>query len=773
MIRAVCDTDLPAVAQIKLHLLGQFRVSVAGQDLDLSRLPRKNARLVLKLLALAPGGKLHREQILEALAPEADPESGLNRLHKAIHMARRALEPNLDRVAQSRFLLTQDTLVLLAPTLVETDVADFERAATEALRNGSPAALEQAVAQYTGDLLEEDLHEDWAAAPRERLRLTNQRLLSALSAAYETAGDLRTIEAVQCLLAAFPSDEEGHRRLMRFYAAMGQRHLALEHFRQCTEALAQNLDAQPEKATVELYQTILDGNYPVSKAPAVTENATPEPKDDTPPPPQPPKSRFLRVAAGIAAGIALAGLWLGLRTWESPKPIALAILPLHTASADPDSGAIADGLTEGLINSASRLPRLKVMARTTAFSFKNRTDCLQVGRELKVSHVVCGLVEKQEGAMNVNLELVDVSDGSQVWGRKYAVSLQDTPVMQQRISAELAAALKVSPVKGLQQERTTSNPEAYRLYLTGRQYWNQRSLAGLKKSIEVYRQAIDLDPNYGLAWAGLADGYGLIGFHNGLPQDYYPRAKEAAERALKLDPTLAEAQTSLAMVNALYTWDWAAAERDFRRAIEMNPGYATAHHWLAVHLSAMGRFDEARKEFEKALSLDPRSAIVTLNSGYPELYQRKYDTAMTVFKYALTINPNFPPAHDDLVTVYAAQKNTREATREWLNWLRTEGPEGLAARLEPAAARGDYPAVFRESTREFETSREGEYTSPMLPALAALWLGEKDRAFHWLNVALEQRCPQLVYIGADPRYDSLRADPRFQDLLTRIGLPVR
>lgn len=768
---------------LKLHLLGPFRAVVDDVEIEASRIPRKTARLIVKLLALAPGHQMHREQLIEILAPDMDADAGLNRLHKAIHALRSALEPDLAKVAQSRFVLTQDTLVSLASG-VRVDVEEFEQMTARALETNDTPSLLQAIALYTGGLLEEDLYEDWTAVHRERLRLMHQRLLGALSANYEAEGDWKTLDICQKLLAAFPADEEAHRRLMRFYANNGQRHMALEQFHQCSAALHQEMDATPEQATILLYESILEGSFsklqPRSDPSSAAAPVTPVKAEIAPlavsvPPADGARVRFpgwLMAFTACFAVASLAGLWY-LRRPEPPAAISLAILPLRSKPPSPMLDAIADGLTEGLINSTSRMSGLRVMARTTAFSFKSRTDGWQVGRELKVSYVVFGSVGQREDKIDVNLELVDVADGSRAWGRHYTVDRRDAAAIQPLLDSELTAALKAKGASihpSPQHPQSALDAETYQLYLTGRQLSNQRTPASIKKSIVVYQQAIARNPKYALAFAGLADSYGLLGFQDGVPGEYYPKAHHAAAQALELDPNLAEAQTSLAMVSALYEWNWPAAEAQFRRAIEMNPGYATAHHWLGVHLAARGRFDEAKAELGKALSLDPKSAIVVTNFGYPDLYRRKYSEAQEIFQRAVALSPNLPATHHDLVTVFELQRKPAEAAREWVAFLKLYGLSGLAGRLEPLAARGDFRAVLRESWEAFAAPSPDPYLSPMIPAEIMVRLGDPDLAFRWLDRAFEQRCPQLVYLAVDPKYDPIRQDPRFAALVQRIGL---
>lgn len=752
---------------LQLFLLGAFRAKVDDCEIPASSWPRKSAKLLIKLLALAPGRKLHREQLIELLSPETEPDAGLNRLHKAIHLARYTLEPALERGTDSRFVLTAETQVQLGGVL-EIDVDAFDSKAAAALESRATDSLEDALALYTGDLLEEDRYEDWASVHRERLRLTHQRLLGALCARYESAGDWRLTDISRTLLSAYPADEEAHRRLMRFYAANGQRHLALEQFRSCSDALSREMDAAPERATVELYEQILDGSLPALSSPPATQAAAPRGTSE------PNRRRFFFGALGTVTAVAAGAAFWRFRGPTVSRPLSLAVLPLR---AEPGSDrSIADGLTEELINSMSRMPGIKVMARATSFAFRDRTDPWQVGRELQVTYVVSGSVRHDPAQVSVSMELVDVSDGSRTWGRKYAVNHEDAPALQQLLNTELAAALRlvVGPEQIRDQARRWSkDARAYELYLAGRQYSKERTRPALERSIEIFEQAIRQDSEYALAYAGLADSYGLLGFRSGAPSEYFPKAREAARRALALDQSLAEAETSLAMVSALYEWNWPAAQAHFHRAIEINPGYSTAHHWLGVHLAAMGRFDEARAEFNKALALDPRSAIVVLNSGYPDLYQGNYRDALDTFVRARTLNPELPSAYEDLATVYERQKMPADAARAWVGWVRCDGWSALAARWEPLAASGDFNALLRQALPEFEKlARQGE--SPMLPALIAARLGEADCAFRWLDQAFEQRSPQLVYAAVDPKFEPIRPDPRFAILLRRIGLsPAR
>ena len=758
---------------LDLDLLGSFRAAVDGVTIDDQRWSRKKARVLVKVLALAPGRKIHREQLIDILWPDADADLALNNLHKVIHAARRALEPELTQGSQSRFIQTVETQIILSMAGGRVDVDQFESQAAEALRARDTDKLKAALALYQGDLLEEDLYEDWSSVRRERLRLICQRVLEALASNYEAAHDEGAIDLLHRLLGSNPANEEAHRRLMRFYAARGQRHLALEQYQMCSDALHKELNAAPEAATIQLYEGILAG---APASPAHEPAATPLTASGvTSFPAELPRRKFAKVL--LIAGLAAVALSATVYYWVSatrPSPAtALAILPLRTRTGGEQMEYIADGMTDALITSASRLPGLKVMARSTVFVYKGRTDSREVGRELKVSHVLSGRLDQQGDTVTVGVELVDVADGSRIWARLYSVQAKDVSGVQQLLNTDLSTALQVKLTEGERKQQalpTTGDAEAYRLYLTGRHFWNQRTAAAFQKSIGYYQQAIARDPNYALAYAGLADSYGLLGFQSGLPSDYFPKARDAAAKALQLNEFLAEAQTSLAMVSALYDWNWAAAEAQFRRAIDLNPGYATAHHWFGVHLSAMGRFDEAQRELDQALGLDPLSPIVNLNAGYPALYQRRYEQALEVFGHVLELNPMFPPAHEDRMTVFEILNRPDDAGVEAVAWLKADGPPGLAEAVGDSFKKGDYKAGLRAWLGAYENGSVTGYVSPVKLAVLAVRLDDFDRAFSYFNRAMDQRCPQLVYAGVDPKYGKIRQDPRFTSLLKRIGL---
>lgn len=753
--------------ELDLRLFGNFLAIVDGVEADDRRWSRKKAKTLVKLLALAPGRQMHREQVAAILWPEMDGEQSLNNLHKVMHAARRALEPDLEAGGASRFLLTQDQQISLRnDPAVFVDVTEFERLSFQGLKNSSMPDLEAAAALATGDLLEEDRYEDWAVVRREQLRVLLGRVLDRLATLHEQAGETdRAVELLDRLVKQNPSDEEAHRGLMRIYARTGRRHLALEQYQVCSEALRTTVEAEPEPATQELHQQIIAGRIcsePAGSAPIISSG----------------RAGRKWIFAGSLGVILLAagswGLWHGALR---PQQVdSLAVLPLESGGELGDVGDVGDGITESIINGISQLPNLKVMARSTVFRYRGQiVDPRWVGRQLGVGAVLTGGVSQRGDVLTIRAELVQVRDGAQLWGQRYTLPAKDLTLVQQRLSAEIVAAIrmKLTPDQQLLLAgRNTTNAEAYRLYLRGRFFLNKRNQEGYRVAIDQFQQAIDRDPSFAAAYAGMADSYGLLGWQNGSAQDFLPKAQAAAARALQLDERLAEAHTSLAMVHALYSRDWAAAENEFRRALALNPGYATAHHWYGVHLGAMGRFAESAVELQKAQELDPLSPIILVNRGYPAYYERRYPEAIAQFRRALELDPAFQPAHGDLMNAYELLGQPEKAAEEASLLLRTRESAELADRFVATYRKSGYPEAIHVWLADTEARAVREYVSPMDIAQLHLSAGDRDQALGWLEKAFDQRCAPLSYLAVDPRYDRLRAEPRFQALLHKLNLPA-
>jgi serine/threonine-protein kinase len=453
---------------------------------------------------------------------------------------------------------------------------------------------------------------------------------------------------------------------------------------------------------------------------------------------------------------------------------SLAVLPFVNAGGDPAMEYLSDGITESLINNLSQSLNLKVMSRNSVFRYKGRDmDAKVVGRELGVQSILAGKLIERGGELNISVELVDARDNSQIWGKKYGIKMADIFAVQEEISKQIADKLRLE-LTGDEQRRMarryTDNHEAYRLYLRGRFHWNKRTEEDLKKGIDYFNQAIALDPKYALPYAGLADCYALLGEYGKTPmRETLPKAKAAAMRAVEIDDTLAEAHTSLAAVSE-YEWNWPNAEREYQRAIELNPNYATAHHWYGVFLGHMGRYSEATGQIEQALELDPLSLIINTGLGRVLHNARRYDQAIEQLRKTIDMEESFGEAHFQLALAYEGRRMYPEALQEFER-SRTlfQDPLMIAwvGRVHAVSGRRrEAEAVLDQMIEEAGK----QYVSPYLIAMIYAGLGEKDRAYEWLERMYEERSYYVTWLKVDPVFDPLRAEPRFQDLLRRIGL---
>jgi tetratricopeptide (TPR) repeat protein len=375
----------------------------------------------------------------------------------------------------------------------------------------------------------------------------------------------------------------------------------------------------------------------------------------------------------------------------------------------------------------------------------------------------------------VQAELIDVERDAQLWGERYDRRLSDVLAVEQEIAREISDRLRLR-LTGEERQRLnksdTQNTDAYHAYLKGRYYWNQRNEEGLKKGLEYFRQAVESDPAYAVAHSGLADSYTALGYFGYLsPQEAFPAAKASAMRALALDSTLAEPHTSLAYARLYYDWDWPEAEREFRRALEIDPNYATAHHWYSVYLTAMDRPDEAVAAIKRAQELDPLSLVINTDIGFELYYSRQYQQAIKQLRTTLEMNPKFPLAHLWLGRVYEEKGLYREALAEFkqVDAMLPSWPVAIAAIGHVAGVAGQREEAQQALNQLFSLSKQ-KYVTPYGVALVYAGLGEKEQAFEWLNKAYDERSHWLVWLKLDPRWDNLRPDPRFAKLVRRIGL---
>ena len=488
-------------------------------------------------------------------------------------------------------------------------------------------------------------------------------------------------------------------------------------------------------------------------------------------------------AAVAAGGLVLAALltlvtWFTLFRGRGEAIDSVAVLPFVNVSADPNTEYLSDGITESLINSLSRLPNLRVISRSSAFRYKRRDiDPRAAARELGVHAVLTGRVVQRGDSLSVSAELVDTRDDRQLWGEQYNRKLADILAVQEDISREISEKLRLrltGEEKTRVAKRPTENIEAYQLYLKGRYYWNKRTEEGFHRAIEYFSEATEKDRNYALAHVGLADSYILLAQFSLLPaKEAYAKAREAATKALELDDTLGEAHNALATVRADYDWDWPGAEREYRRAVELNPGYATAHQWYGELLSELGRNEEALAEIQRAQQLDPVSLIIDAVDGKILLRAGRDDLAIEQLRKTLKNDANFAHAHFFLGYAYLRKGMFAEAIAEFQR-ATTLSPNitTYKAGLGHAYARAGKSAEARKLLSELKDHSKRKYVSSCDFAAIHAGLKEKDQAFAFLEKAYEQHDSKLVYWGnVSPLLDPLRSDPRFSDLLRRIGLP--
>jgi TolB-like protein/Tfp pilus assembly protein PilF len=456
---------------------------------------------------------------------------------------------------------------------------------------------------------------------------------------------------------------------------------------------------------------------------------------------------------------------------------SIAVLPFENASNEPNSEYLSEGISEALINSLSELQQLHVIARPTAFHYKRKdVDPRQVGRELGVAAVLTGKVRQMQDALNVQVDLVDPVTGAEIWGAGYDRKITDLVAVKQAIAQEVTAKLKLKLSSEDQRrlvKRDSTNAEAYQFYLRGRYFWNKRTSDGIKQAIEHFQQSIERDPNFALGYVGLADSYiGLTFYNFAAPHETMPKAKESAIKALALDDTLAEAHATLAHILINYDWNSPAAEREFKRSIELNPEYATAHQWYAIHyLTATGRLEEAVQEMKKALELEPASLVMNTFMGATLYYAGRYDEAIDQCRRTIQMDPNFAVAHWHLGLAYEQKQAFDAAIEEFQKAVSlSQGSPLMKAALGHAYAKSQQIYEANKILDDLNELSKQQYVSPLEVAAIYVALGNNEKAFQLLEKAYAEHSFHLVNLNVSPQFKSVRSDPRFQNLVQRIGL---
>jgi serine/threonine protein kinase/Flp pilus assembly protein TadD len=454
---------------------------------------------------------------------------------------------------------------------------------------------------------------------------------------------------------------------------------------------------------------------------------------------------------------------------------SLAILPLANASSDPGMEYLSEGITESIINSLSQLPKLRVIPRSTVFRYKGtEVDPQQAGRELNVRAVLTGRVLQLGDSLIVKTELIDVARASQLWGEQYRRRLTDIFALQEEIAEEISRKLRLR-LTGEERERLmkryTDNTAAYHLYLKGRHYAGKRTPEWIRKGVEHFQQAIDLDPNYALAYAGLADAYAFLASSTGgqPPHETYPKAKAAAQKALELDETLGEAHCSLGFSCLLYDWDFAESERQFKRAIELTPNYANAHDGYAFYLKATGQHEAAISECLRAQELDPLSLFTMLSLSWAYYFARRYDDALAQVRRVMEMDPNFGFAHWHLGMIHLQKGMHDEAIaslRKAVNL--TGGIPSFLSHLGHACGKSGKHREARQMLAQLESLSKRQYVSSYFTAMIHLGLGDLDRMFECLEKSYEERSGSLAFMSVEPILDGIRKDPRYASFDIRM-----
>ena len=493
--------------------------------------------------------------------------------------------------------------------------------------------------------------------------------------------------------------------------------------------------------------------------------------------------KFLVPAVAVVLlAIAAVGIWFWRARPSTSQIQSIAVIPFSSAGGSADTEFLTDGLTESLIASLAHVPDLKVKSRNSVFRYKGKeVDLQKVGKELTVDALLTGRVVQRGDTIQVSADLTNVQDNTEIWGERYERKASEIISLQQQIAGDIAGKLR-SQMSGAEKQQVarqgTQNPEAYQLYVKGRYYWNKRTGADLKTAISYFNQAIDKDPGYALAYTGIADAYNVLsGGYGSDPNDVIPKSNAAANKALELDPTLARPHADLANNKMQYSWDFSGGEAEFRKALELDPSDATAHQWLCQALSYIGgRAQEAIEEGNRAHQLDPLSPIIGYAQGDSYHYSHQFDKAIEMYSKVIADTPNFGIAHQGLAFSYWAEHKYPQAIQEFKSGAQLTGNKNdaeYADALDAGFRSGGWPGALRKGIEVLLALRKARtgYVFPVQIAELYSDLGDKEHAFQWLDTAYQEHDTSLTSLRTDFTFDSLRSDPRYAELVRKIGFP--
>ncbi|HEX6063179.1 MAG TPA: tetratricopeptide repeat protein [Longimicrobiales bacterium] len=741
---------------------------------------------LLALLEVAPRRTLTRDKLIALLWGDQDAEHARHRLSVVLHELRKVVgEDGIRSVGDD---------VSLNPAVVGSDVADFQLA----LENGD---FERAVALHEGAFLDGVYLSDapeferWVDSERERLERSYRTALERLAERHEARGNWQAAaEAWRRLAAADSYNSRVAARCVRALANAGERPSALQFARAHESLIREDLQTEPN---AEFRAALAEVNHipespPRGAAPAAVTAApagTVRPHSATPA----LKRRGWRLRRSqrrvvvSAFGVALATFLIAPlitkrlgptseATPEIDRGVVVGVLPFANVSDNRSNEHLSDGLTEEMISALGKLPRLNVPSRTTVFAYKARNvDAQTAARELRADYLMEGSVRRAGAQLRITVRVLD-DGGKTVWTDTYDRSMDAIFEVQREIAAAAVAALQVRlnqqlPAPALQY--TTRDPEAYDLYLRGRSAWYSRSPDRLQSALRFFRQAVERDSTYALAYAGIADVYNMMGaFDYGLmrPANAYPQARAAAVRALRLEPQLAEARAALGNYLYNYEWKWADAERELRLALTYNPGYTMARHWLELVLLISGQDAEALAVIRDAREQDPRSPLISSALARHYYYRREYDLALREFEHALALDPAFLVARLGLGMTYTAAGRYSEAIEQLNGAIKLTGADVPVTRavLAHALASAGEQKQARVLLRALESAATEQYVAPHFLALVHAALGDEERALTALEAAFQERSGAMLFLPLEPALQPLHDQPRFQALVKRV-----
>lgn len=777
---------------LRLVLFGGLRLEEADGPVT-GRASQKRRLALLALLAVPPGHLLTRDKLIGFLWPEGGDER-----------ARRSLSTGLWDLRQElgeEVIETPGDSVGLNPSLISSDAGEF----TEAIEAGD---LERAVALYGGPFLD-GVHvgasaefERWADAERQRYAWKYREALEQLATRRQSDGDVRgAAEAWRLLAIEDPCTARVALGYMTALDAAGDRARALQFFRVHSALLRDDLETEPHPEVVELAERLREEparlesppEQPAPEVEVIQQTAPDDPARDgarqsaVRPPAAAGFARRARpwILAVVVLGLLGTGLVTVMMQGDDAAvtgPIRMAVLPFENRSAEPGTGYFVDGLSEEILNALAKVDGFRVPGWTSSSMFKGRAlDAREVARQLEVRYVVGGNVQWEDERLRATVWLEDGRTGDQVWSESYDRGKESVFEVQEEIARSVVEILRPRLAEAVRPpavassplvQTTTRDPAAYNHYLKARARWYERTPEGMFQALEELKLAIDIDPGYARAYAGIADIYNVLGAYDyGVlpPHEAYPAARAAAERALELDPALAEAHAALGMTLFNYDWDWARAEEKLRTAINLNPGHATARHWYSLLLRATGRREEALAQVLTARELDPRSVVISSSLARHHYFDRDYERAIDEGHNALALDSTHVLAYLGLGMSVLQLGQHQEALTAYRTAERLLGgrwPRLLGLNAHARGMAGD-TATARDLYERLRAAEATTYVPRHYLAIAAIGLGLDDEAIDWLQAALNERSAALIYMHLDPIVDPIRAHPRFQALVRR------